>query len=176
MAKKRKNNQKRYKKLLIRKIVFCTILVILVLCFSYIIFETKLLTPRIDSVTTNYISFNNRNTTDMLRIDNIKKMSKEQGKGIANKNMISFVIPKEEKHNYTIVIVPMDNNIEKKYIHYALTINQKTSFGVLSDGDETSIYYGNSQSNIKVKIKMWVSKDYPNKVKDNSFEIKVKPR
>lgn len=171
MAKKRKKKQKSVR----NKIIFCTILGIIVLCFGYIIFETKLLIPKINSVTTNYISFNNRNTTDMLKIDNIKKMSNKQGKGITNKNMVSFTIPKEENYDYTISIVPINNNIEKKYIHYFLTINKNTSFGVLSD-DETDIYYGNSQSKAKVEIKMWVSKDYPKKVKDNSYEIKVKPR
>ena len=69
--KKKKKTTKKNKqtKSLLNTILLCT----LVLGISYLIFETNILEPKIDGVTASYISFDNLNSTDMMKIKDLSK-------------------------------------------------------------------------------------------------------
>ena len=69
MIKKRKRIQREYQK----KLTTCILMGIIILCVGFFIKTSNLLEPKINELTTSFISFNNKNTTDMLRINNIEK-------------------------------------------------------------------------------------------------------
>ena len=84
MTKKRtkKTRQARHNSRIIlhKKIVLCVFLCTLVIILGYIILLSNVLEPKINQLTASYISFNNRNSTDMLRINNLEKMSNKKGR------------------------------------------------------------------------------------------------
>jgi len=180
MAKKKSTKiRKRQQKVMKQKTVFCAFLLILVITISYIILKTNILEPQVNQLTTSYISFNNRNATDMLTITNLKKMNNKKGNSIFNNTKISFQIHGDQKKDYEIILIPRKNTIEEKYIHYTLVIDDKTITGTLDKNPEKTIgertiYKGNSSKKTKVLLRMWVSEDYQHKVENSSFEIKVK--
>ncbi len=183
MTKKRtkKTRQARHNSRIIlqKKIVLCVFLCTLVIILGYIILLSNVLEPKINQLTASYISFNNRNSTDMLRINNLEKMSNKKGNSILNNNTISFEILSDKKNSYEIVLFPLNNIIEEKYIYYSLTIDNKTIIKTLDQSKEKEIgeriiYQGTNKRNKKAILRMWVSEDCKQKIKDISFEIKVK--
>lgn len=182
MAKKRKKQTEKQKKLIKKRIIVCIFLCLFTILLSYSILLTDFLQPHINEMTASYISFNNRNTTDMLKIMNLKKMNDKQGNSIANPKSLEFNIEVEKDLQYEISIVPINNHIEEKYIHYALTINNnnnivdKLSNKEKAANGERIIYQGKKRTNTKVVLRMWISKEYKKEAENVSFEIKVKSR
>ena len=118
MTKKRKSKrQQKQRKKIHNKIIQCTILSIFVLGFSYVIFQTDYLEPKINETTASYISFNNKNTTDMLKIQNIQKMSDQKGKSTLNSKFLKIDISGEESKEYEIVLYSIENKIEPEFIN-----------------------------------------------------------
>ena len=92
--KKKKKTTKKNKqtKSLLNTILLC----ILVLGISYLIFETNILEPKIDGVTASYISFDNLNSTDMMKIKDLSKLSDEVGKSNLNTSKAEFDVAGKE--------------------------------------------------------------------------------
>ena len=184
MAKKRtKKNKKlrKEKKEITKRIIVCSILVIIILCLSIFIFNTDYLKPSINEETTNYISFNNRNTTDMLKIRNIIKLSDKHGKSKINTKSLNLDITGKKGTDYEIIIYPLMNEISKKYIHFLITEEKEELISSdlemmpnSSDGGKI-VYQGKIDNKSKV-LRMWVSNEYPKKVESNLFEVRIKPR
>ena len=143
--------------------------------------KSNLLEPKINEVTASYISFNNQNTTDMLRINNIKRLSDEKGKSTINKKSVEFTISGEKNKEYDIIIYPLKNEIDKKYIMFSvedkkgITQNSLSSMPVSNDDGIIIVQGAIKESNKKI-LRMWISKEYKDKITNTSFEIKVKPR
>ena len=177
-----KNIRKQNKKRIVhQRITLCVVLTILVVAFTYIIFVTDILEPNINQITASYISFNNRNSTDMLMIKNLKKMSNQRGKSNRNKQSLSFQISSNQDNSYELIIIPINNTIDEKYINYSLTINHQTTSDSINNLKEEEVgkkilYSGTNKKNTKALLRMWISENYEGKEKDISFEIKVKSR
>ena len=112
---------KKKKKIYFKKIFICSILGILVFLLTYFIFETNVLEPKINELTTSYISFSN-NKTDKLRINNIKKLSNKIGKSSFNNSNLVLDITGDKEDLYNIVIYKINNKkkilrmwIDKEY-------------------------------------------------------------
>lgn len=159
-------------------IFFCLVLGS-VLYLGYYIFGTDSLQPSVNELTMSYISFQNKNATDMFKITNLKKMSEK--KGISEKNSCSFPLSLTgNKHTkYQIVLYPLTNVIEDEYLWYSLegkNVSQRNSLDQLStleDGGKI-IYQGKLGGSNTFTYRMWIDKEYPNKVLETSFEIKMK--
>lgn len=189
MVEKKKNKKKLTKKQRqqmkkqLYKSIFCSIfLSLLVIAFGYLIFKTDILQPRVDEVTASYISFNNSNTTDMLKINSLKKMSDEKGSSSFNKSYVEFEVTGSKKSNYDIVVYSIINKIDYKYVKFCLiSDNEVINSGNLedlklkSDGGKI-LYQGSLNKSVPMLLRMWVSNDYESKVGNTSFEIKVKIR
>ena len=179
-TRKRKNNKKA-KKQLYKNIVISSLLCFLVLCLSYIIFMTDYLQPRVDEITTSYISFNNRYTTDVMKISNVKKMSDKNGSSNLNNKYIEFTVQGKNASKYEIVIYPIGKKIDNTYVNFVFEtsneklINNLGSMPERKDGGRV-IYQGEIKDNSKKKLRMWISKDYKDKANNTSFEIKIKSR
>ena len=174
MAKRNTRKKHNYKEMTI-SILLC----LLVLGISYMIFATDVLKPSVNQVTASYISFNNRDNTDDIKIDNIKKMSDDIGKSIINNRYNELLVDGEDNSNYEIVVYPLINDIDLNYIKASITMNNKTyttnlSEVLKSDDGGISIYKGLVEKPQKVIIRMWVSKDYKEDITDTSFRIKIK--
>ena len=182
MAKKKKRltKKQRQQRELYKRSILCGFMFLVVLGLSYLIFISNILQPRVNDVTASYISFNNKNRTDMLRIDNLSKMSNKLGKSSLNDKVVNFKITGNNKKDYKIVIYPINNKINDKYINYVLLNDNKeistNSLNDISTNDDGSkvIYEGKIGKSNKFTLRMWISNEYNDKVDNNSFEIKIK--
>ena len=176
MAKKRKRKNKKKYIEITKKISLCVVLVTLLLGLSYLIFETNILKPRLNELTTSYISFNNKNTTDMLQINNLSKMSDKIGNSNWNNRTLKINVESDENVEYQIIIYKIIQTTENNYIKVSFNNNIKTldELELLEDGGRV-IYQGKINNN-DMFLRMWISKEYKDKVNNNSFEIKIRPR
>ena len=179
-TKKLSKRQLRQQKQLYKNIVISTLMCLLVLGISYVIFITDVLQPTVNEVTASYISFNNNDSTDIIKITNIKKMSNDMGKSIVNSKYSRLLISGEKNSNYQVVIYPIINDIDLEYINYALVVDNDTYEGNLATGNMSSdegiiVYNDVVGENNKVTVKLWVSKEYKGEVNNNSFKIKINP-
>ena len=154
------------------------ILVFLVFVMSYAIFETNLLNPSIDKTTANYISFNTTNSTDMLKVSNLEKMSTKVGKSSKNRSSLDILVSGEMGENYRIVLYHMGNVVDDQYVKFFLSNASVEEGGVLSEMEDSVdggkiIYEGKIKKRNLWNIKMWVDKGYKKDVKNVSYEIRI---
>lgn len=176
-GQKRKN--KKQQLIIRRKVIVCFLLCFFTIILGYLILLTNCFRPKLNEITTNYISFNNYSSTDMLKIDKLHKMSDKKGIRLAKFKSLNFRVPGEKNLKYDIVVIPFNSIIEDKYVHYMLTVDGRSEVKTLDsvdseNGDEKIIYHG--KNNINVSLYMWVSKEYKKKVSDISYEVKIKSR
>lgn len=178
-VKKRTKKTNRKKNKLDRNLVYSIVLFGLVVGLSYLIFATDILEPKLDSVTASYISFNNSNTTDMLKIENIKKLSYKVGKSRFNTCSKEFNLDGQETNKYQIVLYPIGNDINNKYVNFLLTINKEKKVLDKLDNMKTTkdggiiIYQGTILKENSIKIQMWIDNTPKSKFKNKSYEIKI---
>lgn len=174
--KNRKSNKYSHKT---KKYIFiCSLLGLLVGALSYTIYITNLLEPKVDEVTANYISFNNKNATDMLKISNMKKMSDKLGKSAYNNQKVKMEITGEENSSYEIIIYTLNNQVDEQYINCYLEGNNETVWKKLSELEENSeggkILFKSTSKNKRMTLKMWIDNDYTKDIENTAFEIKIK--
>ena len=176
----RKNKKKTTKKRIIKQTILCLTTVFLIVILNIIVYKNNLITPKIDKLTTSYVSLYNQDTTDMLKFTNIEKMPDKKGKSKFNENSISVSITSDEKSDYEAILYEIQNSIPEKYIKVSVEKNKKIEVNTLDkfpkneDGGR-NIYIGKTGKD-EIKIKMWVSEKYNEKINDTSFEIRVKKR
>ncbi len=180
-TKKLTKKQLRARNQLYKNTAISALLCLLVLGISYIIFRTDILQPRINRVTASYISFYNNDTTDVIKINDIKKMSDDIGKSVVNTKYSELEVSGEDNSNYQVVIYPVINDISLNYIKYSITIDNNTYSDTLGNMPKSSdegiiVYNSKVTEGQKITIRMWVSKDYDGEVENNSFKIKINPR
>ncbi len=178
-----KKGKKRYTKKDVRKALGQTlILVLLVIVLTYIIFNTAWLRPKLNELSASYISLNNTNTTDMLKITNLRKMSNEKGKSIRNKATKDFQITGQQDYTYQIVLYHIGESIDEDKVHYYLeNEHQVIKDGIIKVEDQTNdggrvIYTGTIRDGKNWKIKMWVDKEYEGDANNISYEIRIKTK
>lgn len=179
LSKRKQNILKKQRKLLL----YCLILIIIAIALLYFIFKSNLLVTKINQETASFISFNNSDTTDMLKIKTIKKLSNNQGKSRFNTNYLEFVVSSSTNTNYEIIIYPLGNKIDDKYVYYYLTDsnNNKIDYNNLSSKEVTPdggkiIYTNKINGKKKLILKMWVNNKYMGNVKNTAYKIKINAR
>ena len=77
MAKKETKNKKKttLEVKIYKTAAISIVLLISAIFLSYFVITASSLKPEINEETANYISFNNSNTTDMMKISNLQKLS-----------------------------------------------------------------------------------------------------
>ena len=178
---KKKNRKKSIKYKIINLRVICVLLILIAITLFFIIDDSSLFQPKVNEETFKYISFNNRNTTDMLLINNIKRMSDDRGKSNNNKNFIEFTAVGEKNLDYDVIIYPIINNIEYKNIKYSITNQKRLIIDTLdekeiSDDGGIIIYNGKIKEDQLRTLRLWISRDYSGKIESNSFEVRIKSR
>lgn len=182
--KNAKNKKRKIQNNKIKKSSIALMLLVIVMTLSayYLIEETDLLLPKIDEATASYISFNNSNSTDMLKITNLKRMKPEFGKSILNGHSVTFEVSGKKNEEFNIEIYSIGNKIDKKYITYALVKNNNViEVGDLENKLENYnggiiLYQGKIIDDNSYELKMWIDKEYQNKTDNVSYEIKIKSR
>ena len=177
MTRKSRKITKRH---IFKHLVICMTTIFLIIIFNIIVIKNNLITPKVDELTTSYVSLYNQDTTDMLKITNIEKLSDEKGKSKYNKKFISFTITSDNKDEYEVILYEIQNDIPEKYIKIEIEGNKENKISTLDKYEKKEdggrkIYIGKT-GNKKIKIKMWVSEKYKKKINDTSFEIRVKKR
>lgn len=177
-----KNKEKKNNRIKKRSIVLLIFIVVLTISAFYLINGTELLIPKIDEATASYISFNNSNSTDMLKINNIKRMKHNIGKSFLNTYKETFNVSGTKNENFNIELYSIGNKIDKKYINYVLLKNNKIiEIGNLENKEETNnggiiLYQGKIINDNSYEIKMWIDEDYKKKTQNVSYEIKINSR
>ena len=177
-----KNKEKKNNRIKKRSIVLLIFIVVLTISAFYLINGTELLIPKIDEATASYISFNNSNSTDMLKINNIKRMKHNIGKSILNTYKETFNVSGTKNENFNIELYSIGNKIDKKYINYVLLKNNNIiEIGNLENKEETNnggiiLYQGKIINDNSYEIKMWIDEDYKEKTQNVSYEIKINSR
>ncbi len=177
----KKRNHKQYIKQLCSSIGICFLLLLIVGFMSYTIFQTDFLEPKVDELTTSYISFNNKNATDMLKISNIKVMSNQKGESLLNDRYAKFQVS-GAKGEYQVLLYPLTNTIDSEYLHFYLDKEETYLTGTLDSLEETEdggiiLYSGNlEEKEEKFLLRMWIDKKYKGNSNHTSFEIKIKSR
>lgn len=181
-VRNKKNKKSKQKKQQTKNLFYTILLCVLVAGISYIIFATNILEPRIDGVTASYISFNNSNSTDMLKIVDLLKLSDEVGKSSLNQSKVTFKVDGKKNKDYQIVLYPTGNNINNKYVKVFLTINKEkkileklNNMKVIEDGG-IIVYEGRLLEDNNFKLQMWVDNKYNKNIDNISYEIKIKSR
>lgn len=161
---------------------FCFLSCTLVLCLTFLIFKTDFLKPKLNEMTASYISFNNSNTTDMLKISNLEKSSDKVGKSNVNKKYLDFNISGMKGTTYDIVVYPINKENDLKNIKFYLAKNDIELFvdtlynkQVSKDGG-IIIYQGKITNKNKITIRMWLTRKYHQNTHNLSFEVKIKQR
>lgn len=181
---KSKNKKRKFQDNKIKKssVVLLIIVVVLTISAYYLINETDILLPSIDEATASYISFNNSNSTDMLKITNLKRMKHEVGKSILNSQKVNFSISGKNDEEFNIELYSIGNIIDKKYINYVLLNNDEIiEIGNLENKTENYnggiiLYQDKIVKDNSYELKMWIDKEYPKKVNNVSYEIKINSR
>ncbi len=184
MARKEtKSKKKTTQEVKLYKTVFlCSLLCIAVVCSSYLVVRVSNLKPQINEETANYISFNNSNTTDMLKISKLNKLSDKKGIGKTNTKSLEFEITGKKESKYNIIVYPINNKNDLSKIKLYLTENDKeveyNSLDNMTESVEDGgiIIHQGEVSDSKFKLRMWLTKDYHENSDNISFEVKVKAR
>lgn len=182
VQKKRKKTNKKRKQQQNKLLIYTILLCGLVVGISYVIFATNILEPKIDGVTASYISFNNSKSTDMLKIVNLSKLNDDVGKSNINTSKVSFNVAGAKDKEYQVVLYPIGNDINNKYVNILITINkekkvlEKLDKMELTDDGGIIVYQGTMLKENNVKINMWIENTYKDKADNISYEIKIKSR
>ncbi len=179
MTKKKRRNKVKEKIVKYRIISF--VLTIIVACLFLLITDSSLFVSKVNEETFKYISFNNRNTTDMLQINNIKRMSDDRGKSKENHKYIEFSATGEKNLDYDVILYPIINTIDYKYIKYSITNQKKLIIDSLEDKEMSIdggfiIYHGKIREDQMRTLRLWISNEYTGKIESNSFEVRIKNR
>lgn len=175
-----KNVKTRYNnKSFITLSVITSILVILIIILNIIVYKTDILEVKESTIITNNISFNNSNTTDMLKVPYLKKLSNDKGLSKKNKSYVNFKIAGEKDTKFQIVLYHIGNIIDNSYVKFELLSKNERIENSLDKVNETKdggkiIYEGIIDKNNNYNIKMWVDKAYKEDIKNISYEVKIK--
>ena len=160
--------------------IYTGILLVLVFVLSYFTYMSYSSKSKLNELTTSYISFNNNDTTDMIKVTNLKKMSNSNGISFKNKSVKKFDISGNVGDRYQIVLYHIGNLIDNKYVHYSLIINNKVkdtnilSNMFSSENGGIVIYDGKIEENNNCILRMWVDNSYQDSVKNVSYEVRIK--
>ena len=155
------------------------ILLICVIALGGFINYSDLQIKIIDEETANYISFNNSNTTDMIKVSNLSIMSDFRGASYRNRSTRNFKVLGEKNDVFKIVLYHIGTVIEEKYVHFALFYKGKeVATNTLNRMQETPnggkiVYEGVISENEEWVIKMWVDHTYQEDVHNISYEIRI---
>ena len=187
------------KKNYIRDILFSFIglatLVVLVFGVSYAVWSNSITGTKINTLTSGYLSFNyTENDSSVINIDKALPVSDEVGKKISNSNeYFLFTVSNnfEESINYEILLEPLVNNLDNKYIKIYLTDKNDVTFKgydkVVPTVDQfqvnssgmISIYNGvlkDKNDSQTFKLRIWISDSYVVDQNSSMFSFKVNVR
>lgn len=172
--------RKRYsKKLVYKKAIRTIVLVAIAIIIGYFISISNFLSPSLDELTASYISFNNTNSTDILKITNISKMPNHKGKSNSNKSYVSFNINGEKNKKYQIILYPIGNTPKEESIYFNIQNSEDNITNRLSvmpsnvDGGKI-IYKGIIKEKETTTIKMWLNNDLKEEFENITYEVKIK--
>ncbi len=170
-------------------------LVVLVFGVSYAVWSNSITGTKINTLTSGYLSFNyTENDSSVINIDKALPISDEVGKKISNSNeYFLFTVSNnfEDSINYEILLEPLVNNLDNKYIKIYLTdkndvplkgydkiVPTVDQFQVNSSG-MISIYNGvlkDKNDSQTFKLRIWISDSYVVDQNSSMFSFKVNVR
>ena len=162
------------------RLILTAFLVVMVFALTYFTVLSDELNPKINELTTSYISFNNNDTTDMIKITNLKKMSNSNGMSFKNKSAKKFKVTGEVGDRYRIILFHTGNDIDNGFVHYSLHVNGDvkennvlSNVPTLEDGGIV-IYDGVVNEDGECVLKMWIDNSYDKNIKNISYEVRIK--
>jgi hypothetical protein len=187
MARRKSKKQLKKEKEQRRKVFLSSIRVVILLLIvgfsSYFLVSKFILSSNINKETAGFISFRNAMDGTQLILDEVKVLSDKKGMSNRNKSVVEFDILNDnaDGNSYDIVIIPINNKIDLKYIKYYLVDenNKEVGYGNLYIAEEVDngriIHSGVlNKGNDHYKLKLWISDEYQGKDNiGNSYEVKT---
>ena len=187
MAKRKTKKQLREEKKQRKRIILSSlrlVLLVLMIGFSGYFLVTKFLfSSNINKETLNFISFRNMMDGTQLIIDEVSVLNDKDGKSNKNSSYVEFDIDSDgvEGSSFDVVVTPINNKIDLKYIKYYLEDSNKKEVGfgnlyIAEDKDNGKIIHSGvlNKKNDRYKLRLWISDDYKGKnILGNSFEVKI---
>ena len=145
--------------------------------------NTSLINDKINATTASYITFKNAFENNDMIISNLRRTSDSRGMRLNDESLLEFDVKGKKNTKFDILIVPVNNTVDYKYINFYLTDSNDNivAFDKLSDvsGDmlELKIYSDIISSNKKnnaFKLRLWIDKEYEEDEWMSSFEVKLK--
>ena len=174
-------SKKRYTKKHVYYASFKTgVLLVLAVVFGYSILHSTWLTPKINELSASYISLNNTETTDILKVTNLDKQTDKRGMSRRNKSTQFFKMTGQRNAQYQIVLYHLGSIVDEKYVKFYLENEMgKTIQGNLEKQSETYdggkvLFEGNMMEGQNWTLRMWIDEDYSKSVGNISYEIRIK--
>ena len=175
-----KKSEKKYTiKDVYRMCIITGVLLLAVICIGGYISSANLDFVPFDELTANYISFNNSNTTDMIKVSNLERLSDTKGISFRNRSNKDFQVLGNKNQKFKIILYHIGTVISDEYIHFSLSHKEKEIIRyTLDQMQETPnggkiIYEGVIKDNEDWNLKMWVDHSYKGNVKNISYEIRI---
>ena len=188
-------DKKNYTRDILFSFIGLATLVVLVFGVSYAVWSNSITGTKINTLTSGYLSFNyTESDSSVINIDKALPVSDEVGKKISNSNeYFLFTVSNnfEESINYEILLEPLVNNLDNKYIKiyltdkndvplegYDKTVPTVDQFQVNSSG-MISIYNGvlkDKNDSQTFKLRIWISDSYVVDQNSSMFSFKVNVR
>ena len=175
MSKKKKYSKKNNKQ---TKVIAITFLILVVL-FGLFISKSDLLKPKLNLLTAHYISFNNLDSTDSIKIRNLKIRKNNSTSFMKKDAYQKFDITGDKYHAFQIELYSIGNSIDEKYVHYSLFKNNRfIKSDVLSNSSETIhagrvIYQDKILEKDEWMVQMWIDSSYEGELDSVSYEVKI---
>lgn len=171
--------RKRYTKKSIHKVFsVLVLLLLLIVSLGYLIFKTDFLDIAEVGVTSQYISYNNLDSTDSIIVNKIEKKTRKKGLSKFNPSSVAFTVNGDKGKYFEIVLYPVDGSIDdgvmfhlengsKEYNNNISSVEKKEDGGRI-------IYQGYLSNNNSFILRMWIGNNSTNKFNSLSYNVKIK--
>ena len=182
MTKKQRMKLELRRKIIASSVGIC-VLFVLIIGLGFMLVNTSLINDKINATTASYITFKNAFENNDMIISNLRRTSDSRGMRLNDESLLEFDVKGKKNTKFDILIVPVNNTVDYKYINFYLTDSNDNvvAFDKLSDvsGDmlELKIYSDIISSNKKsnaFKLRLWIDKEYEEDEWMSSFEVKLK--
>lgn len=182
MTKKQRMKLELRRKIIASSVGIC-VLFVLIIGLGFMLVNTSLINDKINATTASYITFKNAFENNDMIISNLRRTSDSRGMRLNDDSLLEFDVKGKKNTKFDILIVPVNNTVDYKYINFYLTDSNDNvvAFDKLSDvsGDmlELKIYSDIISSNKKnnaFKLRLWIDKEYEEDEWMSSFEVKLK--
>jgi len=181
-SKKQQMKRELQRKIIVSSLSIC-VLFALIIGLGFMLINSSLLSDKINATTASYITFKNVFENNDMIVSDLRKLSDSRGMNLNDDAFIEIDVKGQKDTGFDIVLVPINNSVDYKYINFYLTDSDDNviEFDKLSNvsGEmvELKLYSGiisDEKKDNTYKLRLWIDKEYENDDWISSFEVQLK--